>query len=407
MDADATTRCLDAEGSWKDVAVDIRAVCGGSKTGARLLGKALKAMDQEDVTSRIDTHVQKLGANDITPKTITDQLTLFLDDMRSRGCEPTTRFVPAKEVTIQYRGQPVKLVVASALEFYNLAAAALVRSRAVDNSDLPSMWAENELVGHRPVQAKKVDKECVRHARMSRMTVLDLLLDEDATGELIKKTIDTRLNFLMQTDRSWKIEHGFWASVVGAGAGEKVQYAILDCLPKTNAVISLLQVKGRLDKLAAGKLMSFAGGQHQSQLKSILSMITRMAADRAPDMDKVSDSSFGKTMKQRLSLLCVHPLPSAAASSSASVVPLVSGAEAAKRGLKDLEKTAGAGLTYEMVSKLLPFSWLLDLAGRRKLIEITNVVLAGRAAAPDVSTAKKAKTSASERKAMVKALFKK
>lgn len=109
---------------------------------------------------------------------------------------------------------------------------ALVRTVAVDLGKLPKLWREDDLVeAPRPQWAITIEDCLIKEATLARTTMTEMLTDDVATGETIRRLLKTKQTLTKQIDRHFKIEDSFFENVVGQFAEKRLQRATLECLP--------------------------------------------------------------------------------------------------------------------------------------------------------------------------------
>lgn len=140
----------------------------------------------------------------------------FLAAMRGCHVDVNQPFMPRKEVSIDYRGVPVSIIVMSPLDHYSVAIGACVRSVACHLGLLPSLWCEADLAGVMgQTRTKKVDTELLKAAKMSRRARLVALADEFATSPNIERVFEAKKNFLCSIDWFFPVELAFWFGSMG------------------------------------------------------------------------------------------------------------------------------------------------------------------------------------------------
>lgn len=84
----------------------------------------------------------------------------------------------------------------------------------------------------------------------------------------------------------------FWESVVGAGAEERLQRDVLQCLPGDSKMITTVESLALLKNLGRGKFYSFLGIGPKALLSTALKFVEDIAANRKPQFDSARNSLF-------------------------------------------------------------------------------------------------------------------
>jgi hypothetical protein len=96
---------------------------------------------------------------------------------------------------------------------------------------------------------------------LARTTMTEMLTDDVAIGETIRRLLKTKQTLTKKIDRHFKIEDSFCENVVGQFAEKRLQRATLECLPDAGSqrAFSIDNCLQKLSNLADSKLVQYCG----------------------------------------------------------------------------------------------------------------------------------------------------
>jgi hypothetical protein len=418
LPADAVEKTMNCQGSWKDVTAEVEHIFNSSGIGRSLMEKAMRQVSLEKVSKVIDDNIRLVmeGAAPICVELLDATRDRFVNDMKSRCIDVAKPYDKAKEVDCKYRGLCTIVMCSSPMDHYNIMMASALRTSAVDDKLLDPMWCENDLVGHRPGQTRVIALPVLASCKMFREALSGLLSHEEATGPNIQDVVKSKGGWLQSIDNRCRVELAFWSSSIGDAARERVQQAILQCLPCPKAVgetTSLTTSLSGFDKLVNSTLIVFAGSASSAIFSLVHGFVRALKAGTTPAIEKAGDSAFMITVKLRLGLYltCKNPLAGRSSASVDAQPKILVGVEAARKRFADIVDLAKQKkeIAYVDLTILLCFSWLLDPVQVNELKKFANSVVSGKGGDLNQPAAKKAKKGSlapSDAKDMVAMLFK-
>ena len=190
-------------------------------------------------------------------------------------------------------GVAIKGMVTSPVDYYQFGLDGLCRSLGVDTGKLTKMWCEDEFVPQRPPPKTTIDAKCLTNANSSRSVVVNSLVVSEATSTAVQNTMKAKRNFLNSSDRGWRVEDGFWISLVGSQANQRVQSIIIETIGGHGAGPGKeAEVIAKLTALRDGKLLEFAGSALQTVVSSSVKWIESIKDRQLPALSKTPEGGF-------------------------------------------------------------------------------------------------------------------
>jgi hypothetical protein len=221
--------------------------------------KPVRQIDSERLGDLVETCVDALVRVNVTAKTMADNKTAYVAQMKKLGATPSDPYLKPTMGACEYRGHAIQIPVTSPLDHYNSAAESRVLGIAVDAGIVDPMFSEHDLVGPRPAVAISVATELVQDNINARVAMHSYLAASDASGPAILQMLAAREKFLLSIDTRFKVSSAFWRSSIGESAKPRIQDALLQCLPNDGVKMSVTEVAAKVNKLAISKLAIFAG----------------------------------------------------------------------------------------------------------------------------------------------------
>ena len=403
--------CMACEGKWADITSQVEIVFNSSEVGRQLMETPMAQVTFEKMSKSIDEHIANFIETDaiITAKALEKDRDEWIEVMRNNCFDHTKPFEEAKEVDCKYRQVCTKVVVTSPLDEYNIKMASAVRSLAVTNKLLKPMWCEDSLVPARAATHQKIEADVLVSSENLREAMHTSLSMEEATAPNIAQTLKQKMKFFRSIDNRSRIEISFWLGSIGDGAKERVQEAILACLPKESASVTLSDSIASLADLSKSKLLVFSGSSATCTWTLVNNIVKSIKTGSAPALDRAGDSSFMTKVKNACALFLSHPeAPATGAAAGSGVWNIMRGKEAAEarwaivKGKLDRDEE----VPYIDLSILITFGWLLDPEVNIQLKTLGRQVVAKRGSSASAPNAKKKKTiSPAEAKDRVAMLF--
>ena len=114
--------------------------------------------------------------------------------------------------------------VASIIEEYELKVASEIRTAAVDEGSLHTLWCEMELGEEgRTKKQIKVEPALVAASARARAACLDFLDGKDVTCDNVKSLFASKGAFLRQVDRQFHVEMHFWMACMGDRGNDRIK----------------------------------------------------------------------------------------------------------------------------------------------------------------------------------------
>ena len=393
LDVDVVDKILEKDVKLADILDDLAAVVTSSNTGSKMFSRAYNEAQLALVDTRMHQIVDELLCEDVTAERLAENKLQFVGAVNSFGRPISETFKP-KEKQFVYLGLEFSIPVASIIEEYELKVASEIRTAAVDEGSLRTLWCEMELGEEgRTNKQIKVEPALVAASARARAACLDFLDGKDVTCDNVKSLFASKGAFLRQVDRQFQVEMHFWMACMGDRGNDRIKDNILNVLPAEKRLRSPREAMVLLKNIEDSKLFLFAGLGTQSIFNSIKSMVTSIASEKAPKFDSATDTDFFARVKKALLLFLVST--PAEPSASTSVVQNLRGKEALdsmyKLVLDDKASTKAVGLGR--LRPLQCFAWALSEPQRALLSDWVKVAVnAGTSAGPAADAAAKRQT---------------
>ena len=159
LDVEAATKVLEAE-DFVQVEEELRRVVGFSEFGAELFGSSWGMLAQSKANQVVKDISAKLLEHPITSASVTAMKKKLTLTCQECGFSATSNYAEPLEITILYRGTKVTTKAGSPMRHLELAIAAEVKTRAVQDGSLEEIGPESDLcagVGDRQMGSYDAD----------------------------------------------------------------------------------------------------------------------------------------------------------------------------------------------------------------------------------------------------------
>ncbi|CAK0853675.1 unnamed protein product [Prorocentrum cordatum] len=360
-----TSKAMEEKKAWSNVKEEMMKVADSCETGSVLFAKPLRQLEVDRGAVFVATHVEHLaGEKAINAAALNKHKREFEAACKSAGIDVSKPFTRPKLVDVTYRSRRLQVQAGSTMDHFRMAQEALIRTIAVDNDLIPSVWCENELVGQRAKTGHTIVQSVLGTPKNSRKALDEFVNPDELSAATITKCLKAKSTFLKSLDRFISIDIAFWWSCVGESAKDAVEEAILECLPREGARPTIDQSIANLKRLADSKLGSFMGTGLQTFLQAVTGWVKSLKMNSPPKIDQVPSTTFTAKVEDALAQWY-----EAKPSGGGAVSEPKRGKAAAREVWSELsEKNAKEeAIPYDAVSPFKGFSFLLEPAERSKV----------------------------------------
>ena len=407
--ADVCGRCIAHEGDWNTISADVVTLHDSSDVGEELMRTAILSLGQSKLTEAIDQAVDRLAQSPapITSAYLAQERALFLTKVKELEIDATKPYDKPETIKNRYRGLVFSQPVSSAIDFYNMRVGAWWRGLAVDLGELAPLWCESDLVGPRVVEKRSMDATMLADAKGLRESLEDELSLEELSAANIEDIMIEKATWLQSLDNKARIDIHFWRSSIGEKARQRVQEAMLKCVPDERHHMTLEASCKAMEALEGSKLLSFAGIGLQSLFSTVFAMVKTLSTGGCPTISSAGDSQFSQQVSQRLG--CFFQCPTDPSRPVSAENANIIGEKAVKAMFDHCSakfENDKKSVSVDHVAQLHSFAFLLSAENAKTLRTMGTQITASKARA--VAPAKKVKKGgmkATDAKEHVAALF--
>jgi hypothetical protein len=429
----ACDEAMQWEGQWGEIAEQVEIIFHSSEVGRVLMEKGMRNMTLVKVGLMIETQVAEIVVvgEPITEALVAEARKLWVDEMRSKLLDPNKPFDKPKAVDVKYRRVTTLVTCTSPMDQFNVMMEAAIRTIAVDEGLLKPMWCEGDLVVQEPAADRVVEANLLKGSKFFREALAEQLSDEEASGENIAQLLKAKKNFFVSIDNKCRVELGFWSSCVGESARDRVQEIVLACLPDARNKYTINESLTQLQAAENSKLLVFSAASAQTLFKLCHGFVKSLKAGVAPGFGQGGASVFMQRVQQSMAFFLTYesgpqaaegaaagPAATAKASAQAAAkaAPVAApaaagatlyGAAAAAKRFAEVKAvvTADEQVSFENVSLLMCFGWLLKADELAEMKKLGQKVIATRMVATAAPKSKAKKSGQPATKDIVAGLF--
>jgi hypothetical protein len=372
VDVPALARCIEEKTSWTAREKDLRLVCK-SACGSRIFGSKLAQVASSMVAFEAKRLVKKITEEKLIDKGLLSALQASLEQLCKDRCYDLYKEYEREQRTeVEYRGYKCAAVVTSLFQECWLQVWCLIKGRATDLGQLPSLWCERDLCSVADDLACGIEDSLLHDCKVARKAAAELSPSSDAAS--IKAVLGARQRLLVSMDRYWQVESCFWQSVLGAGGEEKLKEHAEAALPMQGPRCvheGLLKMR----QLQSSRLCEFVGQSGRTNLDSVVRVFEALSNGRAPQWPEPCGEFLAK-VKSCVSNYYTYARQVPAKGDEPERVEELRGKHAIHAHYQAcVEKQKTGPLSLEDLSALRIYGWMLDHAARSRADEWLSITL--------------------------------
>ena len=227
-DEPAIRSCVQTKDSWEGVASELQSACT-SRCGMRIFGGKLGVVACIAVSKKIDIELDAFCRGPMTEATLKQALLRMQECCKEMGKEWTSARSADSKIMYKYRGVECYTRAHSHQQEAMVKLMAAVKTRAITNKLLDSIWCEDQLVDVGDPDGLQVEDSLLTDAKLARKAAAELI--SGGSGSEIKKCSDDRNKLLLGLDRHRGVDRDFWLSMGGKPGEDRVKALLLRALP--------------------------------------------------------------------------------------------------------------------------------------------------------------------------------